>query len=68
MSNLSRFSPPRRVALLIEASRAYARGLVRGVAQYNREHKEWSVTFTPRGLDDPPPPGLRDGRRRGRST
>ncbi len=62
MSNLSRFSPPRRVALLIEASRAYARGLVRGVAQYNREHKEWSVTFTPRGLDDPPPTWLRDWR------
>lgn len=51
---------PRRVALLIEASRAYARGLVRGVAQYNREHREWSVTFTPRGLDDPPPVWLRD--------
>jgi LacI family transcriptional regulator len=47
------------VALLIEASRAYARGLVRGVAQYNREHKGWAVYYTPRGLDDPPPAWLR---------
>lgn len=49
---------PRRVALLIEASRAYARGLVQGVAQYNREHKGWSIYYTPRGLDDPPPAWL----------
>lgn len=62
MARRSRSPTPRRVALLIEASRAYARGLVRGVAQYNREHKEWSVTFTPRGLDDPPPAWLRDWR------
>lgn len=62
MARRSRFPAPRRVALLIEASRAYARGLVRGVAQYNREHKEWSVTFTPCGLDDPPPAWLRDWR------
>jgi LacI family transcriptional regulator len=47
------------VALLIEASRAYARGLVRGVAEYNRQHKGWSVFYTPRGLDDPPPAWLR---------
>jgi LacI family transcriptional regulator len=57
-NRLSR-SSPRRVALLIEASRAYARGLVQGVAQYNREHKGWSIQYTPRGLDDPPPAWLR---------
>ena len=55
-----RRSSPRRVALLIEASRAYARGLVRGVALYQREHQPWAVTYTPRGLDDPPPAWLRD--------
>ncbi len=46
---------PRRVALLIEASRAYARGLIRGVAQYNLEHEGWSLYYAPRGLEDPPP-------------
>ena len=50
----------RRVALLIEASRAYARELVRGVAVYQREHQDWSISYTPRGLDDPPPDWLRD--------
>ena len=52
--------PQRRVALFIEASRAYARGLVRGVARYNREHKQWSVYFTPQGPNDPPPAWLHD--------
>ncbi len=50
----------RHVALLIEASRTYARGLVRGVARYNREHGKWSIYFKPHGLDDPPPTWLKD--------
>ncbi len=33
----------RRVALLIESSRAYGRGLFLGVAKFAREHHEWSV-------------------------
>jgi LacI family transcriptional regulator len=45
----------RRVAVLIESSRAYGRGLLRGVARYNREHGHWSVYLQPHGLDDPPP-------------
>jgi len=59
MPRARRIPAPRRVALLIEASRAYARGLVRGVAQYNRQHQGWAVFYTPRGLDDPPPAWLR---------
>lgn len=50
----------RHVALLIETSRAYGRGLIRGVARYNREHAEWSTYFQPHGLDDPPPAWLKD--------
>jgi LacI family transcriptional regulator len=46
------------VALLIETSREYARGLLRGVARYNREHGPWSVYFEPHGLRDPPPTWL----------
>lgn len=49
----------RRVAVLIESSRAYGRGLLRGVARYNREHGHWSVYLQPHGLDHPPPPWLK---------
>ena len=33
----------RRVALIIESSRAYGRGLFLGIAKFVREHHEWSV-------------------------
>jgi LacI family transcriptional regulator len=47
------------VALLIETSIAYGRGLLRGVAQYNREHGSWSTYFQPRGIGDPLPAWLK---------
>lgn len=47
-----------RVALLIEATRSYARGLIHGVARYNREHEGWSIHFLPHGLGEPPPKWL----------
>ncbi len=50
----------RSVALLIETSRAYGRGLVRGAARYNREHGQWLTYFQPHGLDDPPPEWLKN--------
>lgn len=50
----------RKVLLLVETSRAYGRGLVQGVAHYNREHGAWSINFKPHGLGDPPPPWLHD--------
>ncbi len=39
--------PPkrRRVALLIESSRAYGRGLLLGVSKYVREHEAWAISF-----------------------
>ena len=43
------------VALLIETSGSYGRGLLRGVAKYNREHARWSTYFHPHGLGDAPP-------------
>jgi len=46
------------VAILIETSRAYGRGLLRGIARYNREHGQWSTYFQPQGLGDPAPPWL----------
>lgn len=48
------------VALLIETSREYARGLLRGVATYLREAGPWSIYFEPHGLNDPPPDWLSD--------
>jgi LacI family transcriptional regulator len=50
----------RSVAVLIETSRAYGRGLIRGVAQYNREHGQWAIYFEPHGLDEPPPTWLKN--------
>jgi len=48
----------RHVAILIETSRAYGRGLIRGIARYNRENGNWFTYFQPHGLGDPPPPWL----------
>ena len=52
----------RHVALLIETSGSFGRGLLRGVARYNREHSGWSTYFHPHGLGDSPPPWLKHWR------
>jgi LacI family transcriptional regulator len=52
----------RHVAILIETSRAYGRGLLRGIVRYQRERAEWSTYFQPQGLGDPPPPWLANWR------
>lgn len=48
----------RRVALLIETSNSYARGLLRGVVDYAREHGRWSVYLGEQRRGDQPPPWL----------
>lgn len=48
----------RRVGLLIETSRAYGRGLLRGVTRYHHEHLHWSIDFTPQGLNEKLPAWL----------
>src|SRR5262245_14793722 len=48
----------RHVALLIESSGAYGRGLLQGIARYNRERGGWSTYFRPQGLGDAPPSWL----------
>jgi LacI family transcriptional regulator len=50
------------VALLIETSGAYGRGLLFGVMRYLREHGPWSVYLHPHDLGAPPPPWLRKWR------
>jgi LacI family transcriptional regulator len=47
------------IALLIETSREYARGLLRGLARYHHEHGPWSIYLRPHGLDEPPPAWLK---------
>ena len=48
----------RQVALLIETSNAYARGLLQGVVHYIREHRPWSFHLMEQGRGDDPPPWL----------
>ncbi len=50
------------MAVWIETSRGYARGLIRGVADYLRESGPWSIYFTPHGQHDPLPEWLRKWR------
>ena len=47
------------VALLIETSRSYGRGLLLGVRRYLSEHGPWSVYLEPRALESQAPPWLR---------
>ena len=46
------------VALIIETSMAYGRGLLKGVSQYVTEHGYWSTYIDQRSLNDPPPAWL----------
>ncbi len=45
----------RSVALLIETSNEYARGLLRGIMAYIREHDPWSIHLPEQGRGDAPP-------------
>lgn len=47
------------VALLIETSNAYARGLLEGVMDYVRQHRPWSIYLPELGRGDRPPDWLR---------
>lgn len=55
-------SPARpRVALLIESSNAYARGVLQGIQQYVRQqHRRWSIQLPEQGRGDAPPAWLRE--------
>lgn len=54
-----------QVALLIETSNAYARGLLRGIHAYVREHQQWVVFFLEQGRGDAPPKSLKSWRGHG---
>jgi LacI family transcriptional regulator len=47
------------VALLVETSRSYGRGVLRGIRRYLSEHGPWSVYLEIRAMDSRGPPWLR---------
>ncbi len=51
--------PRKKVALLVETSNGYARGLLNGIIAYMREHERWSVYLGEHGRGDDPPRWLR---------
>src|SRR5437762_5744589 len=51
----------RSVALLVETSNAYARGLLTGIMAYVRQHKPWSIYLPELGRGDVPPRWRGDG-------
>ncbi|HVM49908.1 MAG TPA: DNA-binding transcriptional regulator [Candidatus Acidoferrum sp.] len=54
---VGRGAPP-KVALLIESSRAYGRGILGGIAKYIRQHGHWVIFMQEQSLCDEPPPWL----------
>ncbi len=51
----------RSVALLVETSNAYARGLLAGIMAYVRQHQPWSIYLPELGRGDVPPKWRGDG-------
>jgi len=51
-----------QIALLIETSNAYARGILKGIHEYLREHGPWAIYLPEQGRGDVPPHFLRDWR------
>jgi LacI family transcriptional regulator len=49
-----RLPKPPRVAVVIEASNAYARGLLAGIHRHVREHEPWTVFLPEHGRGAPP--------------
>ena len=50
----TRHNRPPRVAVLIEASNAYARGLLKGIHRYVQEEGNWTIFLPEHGRGDPP--------------
>jgi len=59
MKKIVKLVKRQRVALLVESSRAYGRGVLSGVARFVREHDNWSVFFQDLNLCDSTPEWLK---------
>jgi LacI family transcriptional regulator len=53
------------VALIVETSKGFGRGLLLGIARYVRTHEPWSIYVDERSTGDPPPGWLRRWRGQG---
>ena len=51
-------APPREVALVIETSKAYGRGVLKGISTWLHQRRDWMIAIDERGLDDPAPDWL----------
>ena len=51
-------APPKRVALLIETSKAFGRGVLQGIGRWQREHAPWRVYADERGFNEAVPRDL----------
>src|SRR3954467_15268390 len=49
----------KKVALLVETSNAYSRGLLNGIMAYMRQHETWSLFLREHGRGGDPPRWLR---------
>ena len=65
MKKFVKYSKRPRVALLVESSRAYGRGILAGVAKFVREHDSWSIFFQDLNLCDDTPDWLKNWRGEG---
>lgn len=54
--------PTKHVAIFVETSRAYGRGLLRGFSKFHQEHGTWSIYFKPHELGADLPPWLKKWR------
>jgi len=50
----------RRIALLVESSRSFGRGIVRSIAEWVRERQDWEVFYQDCGLGELLPPWFRN--------
>ena len=46
---------PKRVALVVETSKAFGRGVLRGISRWQREREPWRVFADERGFNEPVP-------------
>ena len=46
---------PKRVALIIETSKAFGRGVLRGISRWQREQEPWRIFADERGFTEPVP-------------
>jgi len=56
LHSLAKKKGARKVALLIETSNAYGRGLLQGIVGYVHEHQNWTVAFAEHSRGERPPP------------